>query len=242
MVASAPQQRWQEEGLSISFRSCQLTGLSVLASALRSAGSTAVEPDYVGHLDLAENEISAIDEIAPFKRLLSLDISHNSVDDLPVGALPPTLLHLNASYNRLEAADAVSALTQLLELNLSYNLLTSCQPLEPLSQLQVLLLGGNRISSLLGLASLGRLELLDARFNYVEKPSELRLLAINASLRTLSLQGARHARARAAPALAHLTPRAAAAAAARAERRQSHSKDGHVPAQCRLGATGAADA
>ena len=62
----------------------------------------------------------------------------------------------------------------LIELNLSYNLLTSLQPLEQMTQLQVLLAGGNRISSLIGLAGLAKLELCDARFNYVEKTSEVR--------------------------------------------------------------------
>ena len=41
--------------------------------------------------------------------LTSLDISHNSVEELPDVALPPTLLHLNAAYNRLESAGGVAS-------------------------------------------------------------------------------------------------------------------------------------
>ena len=185
-MAQPPAPRWQEEGLSISFRSCALSTAGGLPQALAQAGS---KPADVGHLDLGENELSSLAELKPFGRLLSLDVAHNSVESLGSGLLPPTLLHLNASYNRLESAAGVAALTGLIELNLSYNLITSCAPLETLTQLQVVLLGGNRISSLVGLVSLARLELLDLRFNYVEKPSELRLLAMNASLRTLTLQG-----------------------------------------------------
>ena len=168
--------RWQEEGLSISFRSCQLTGLAVLAEALKQTGGSSgvgeVQPADVGHLDLGENELTTLGELKPFKRLLSLDISHNNVEML--SQLPPSLLHLNASYNRLESAEGVASMPRLIELNLSYNLITSCQSFEPLVQLQVLLLGGNRIGSLIGLASLARLELLDLRFNYIGKHGEVR--------------------------------------------------------------------
>jgi hypothetical protein len=177
-VPTAP--RWQEDGLSISFRSCQLADLSALSGALQQAGKQQedggggiVEAYDVGHLDLGENELCTIRGLAPFSRLLSLDVSHNNIETLDV-ALPPTLLHLNASYNRLESAAGVGALTKLVELNLSYNLVTACLPLETLTQLEVLLLGGNRVSSLVGLLPLARLELLDLRFNYVEKLSEVR--------------------------------------------------------------------
>lgn len=176
--------RWQEEGLSISFRSCQLTGLAVLAEALKQTAGTngagEVQPADVGHLDLGENELTALGELKPFHRLLSLDISHNNVEML--AQMPPSLLHLNASYNRLESAQGVAVMPGLIELNLSYNLITSCQPFEPLVQLQVLLLGGNRIGSLIGLASLARLELLDLRFNYIEKHGEVRAAAPRAQL------------------------------------------------------------
>ena len=178
--------RWQDDTLSISFRSCKLSGFIKIGEALT---AQSVTPDAIGHLDLGENELSSITELTPFTRLLSLDIAHNSVDELPATALSPSLHHLNAAYNRLESAAGVANLTQLIELNLSYNLLTSCAPFEKLTQLQVLLLGGNRISSLVGLEGLAVLELLDVRFNYIEKQSELRLLALNATLRTLTLQG-----------------------------------------------------
>ncbi|KOO27878.1 hypothetical protein Ctob_008705 [Chrysochromulina tobinii] len=185
MTGTSP--RWQEKGLSISFRACQLASMKAVADAL-DAGETAVSPQAVGHLDLAENELESIELLRPYSRLLSLDVSHNNVEQL-VG-LPPTLLHLNVAYNRLEGIEGIGSWGGgLLELNLSYNLLTSLQPLEQITQLQVLLAGGNRISSLIGLAGLGRLELCDARFNYVEKTSELRLLSMNTSLRTLSLGG-----------------------------------------------------
>ena len=185
MTGTSP--RWQEKGLSISFRACQLASVQAVADAL-DAGETAVSPQAVGHLDLAENELESIELLRPYSRLLSLDVSHNNVEQL-VG-LPPTLLHLNVAYNRLEGIEGIGSWGGgLLELNLSYNLLTSLQPLEQITQLQVLLAGGNRISSLIGLAGLGRLELCDARFNYVEKTSELRLLSMNTSLRTLSLGG-----------------------------------------------------
>jgi hypothetical protein len=165
--------RWQEQGLSISFRSCQLTSLSVLQGALKQAGAggSAVSATDVAHLDLAENELTAVREIAPFGRLLSLDVSHNNIESL--AGLPRTLVHLNASYNRLESFEGVGELTALVELNLSYNLLTDLSAVEPLAALQVLLVGGNRISSLVGLTSLTRLELLDAKFNYIERSSEV---------------------------------------------------------------------
>ena len=178
--------RWQEDGLSVSFRSCQLVSLAPIAGTLTSQGR---DPAEVNHLDLGENELTSLEKLGTFDRLLSLDVSHNSIDALPAPALPPTLLHLNVAYNRLEGAGGVGSLSRLIELNLSYNLLTSCQAFEPMTQLQVLLLGGNRIASLIGLEPLTRLEVLDLRFNYVEKPAELRLLGVNATLRALTLQG-----------------------------------------------------
>lgn len=167
--------------MSISFRSCQLSTVSAVHGALRQAGTegTAVAPADVSHLDIAENELASLAELAPFSQLMSLDVAHNNVEEL--SGLSPTLLHLNASYNRLESMSSVSSLGKLVELNVSYNLLTSLQPIEPLSNLQVLLLGGNRISSLIGLSSLSRLELLDVRFNYIEKTSEVRPLLCRAA-------------------------------------------------------------
>ena len=72
--------RWAEEGLSISFRSCELTGLGVLKDALRQTGAdgaSSVAPSDVRHLDLAENELTGIDELRAFSRAMSLDVSHN---------------------------------------------------------------------------------------------------------------------------------------------------------------------
>ena len=54
---------------------------------------------------------------------------------------------------------------------------------------QVLHLAGNRIGSLAGLAALSRLELIDLKFNYIERTSDVRLLSLNRDLRTLALQG-----------------------------------------------------
>lgn len=162
--------RWQEHGLSISFRACQMSDAKAAADALRT--ESGVDLAAVGHLDLAENELESIDPLRQFRQLMSLDVSHNNVEQL---AAIPSLLHLNASYNRLEAVDGIGSWgAMLIELNLSYNLLTSLQPLEQMTQLQVLLAGGNRISSLIGLAGLAKLELCDVRFNYVEKTSEVR--------------------------------------------------------------------
>ena len=182
--------RWQDDGLSVSFRACQLQSAAGLAAALSQAAQPtggSVSPADVGHLDLAENELQQLDELQPFECLLSLDASHNSVERMV--ALPPSLMHLNVAYNRLESAATVGGLTCMVELNLGYNLLTDVQPIEALTQLQVLLLAGNRISTLQGLTSLQALEVLDLKFNYIERPHELRLLSLNARLRTLTLQG-----------------------------------------------------
>ncbi|KAL1496165.1 hypothetical protein AB1Y20_014782 [Prymnesium parvum] len=181
--------RWQEEGLSLSFRACRLTNLSALAEALAQvgAGARAVLPPDVSHLDLAENELIEPEDLLHFSKLLSLDLSHNSLPELP--RLPTSLLHLNLSYNHLESAERLGALTSLVELNLGYNLLTSVAPLERLANLQVLLLPANRISALHGLAALSRLSLLDLKHNYIDKVAEVRLLSLNPELKTLSLQG-----------------------------------------------------
>ena len=166
--------RWQDDGLSISFRSCQLQGLVSLHDALAHAqsGDGQVAPSDVMHLDVAENEVELTAGLQPFTQLLSLDLSHNNVEEL--AQLPSAMLHLNASYNRVQSAEGAGRLTQLVELNLGYNLITSLQPLERLTHLQVLLAAGNRIGSLHGLSSMGMLECLDLKCNYVERLAEVR--------------------------------------------------------------------
>ena len=60
----------------------------------------------------------------------------------------------------------------------------TCYPPRPIAALapvnncdgQVLQLAGNRVTSLSGLSALSQLECLDAKFNYVERLPELRLL------------------------------------------------------------------
>jgi hypothetical protein len=182
--------RWQGDGLSVSFRACQLQDISAVWEALQQGGQQSgrtVSPMDVSHLDLAENKLCETDDLSEYSCLLSLDVSHNTLTDL--GAAPATLLHLNASYNHLEAASKLSSLVELIELNLGYNLLTSAADFERLGSLKVLLLPGNRISALHGLAALSRLEVLDLKFNYIDKPAEVRLLALNSQLRSLTLEG-----------------------------------------------------
>ena len=59
MRSSSQPPRWQDDGLSISFRSCQLQGLVSLHDALATAqnGGQPVVPSDVMHLDVAENEV-----------------------------------------------------------------------------------------------------------------------------------------------------------------------------------------
>ena len=129
--------RWQEEGLSISFRACQLRGLSAITDALQQIASSSnpVEPSDISHLDLAENELEEAEDLSQFSSLLSIDISHNSLTE--VSRFPTGLLHLNGAYNHLESADRFSILGSLVELNLGYNLLTSVAAFERLTNLQV---------------------------------------------------------------------------------------------------------
>jgi len=195
--------RWQDHGLSISFRACDLSTLGRVGEAMRTAaapGESAVAPRDVAHLDLAENELEDVDGLSAFSSLISLGLAHNNITSTPP-RLASSLLHLNLGYNRLEHVGALSSLTSLVELNLGYNLITSLAPVERLSGLQVLLVAGNRIETLDGLAALASLELLDVRHNYIAALEEVRLLALNARLRTLSLGGnpvARNASYRAA--------------------------------------------
>ena len=199
--------------MSISFRACELTSVGVLPSTLKKATApdSSADPSDVAHLDVAENELQDLGELGLFDGLLSLDASHNNIETLAAAPLAPNLRHLNASYNRLESATGLRALSRLVELNLGYNLLSSITELEGLIGLRVLLLAGNRLSALHGLAGMRDLELLDLRHNYVRTPSfapppvaqpptgrifhqvsklhDVRLLALNASLHTLSLAG-----------------------------------------------------
>ena len=116
--SSSQPPRWQDDGLSISFRSCQLQGLVSLHDALATAqnGGQPVVPSDVMHLDVAENEVEQTAGLQPFTQLLSLDLSHNNVEELT--QLPSAMLHLNASYNRVQSIEDVGGLTQLVELNL----------------------------------------------------------------------------------------------------------------------------
>ena len=103
--SSSQPPRWQDDGLSISFRSCQLQGLVSLHDALAHAqsGDGQVAPSDVMHLDVAENEVELTAGLQPFTQLLSLDLSHNNVEEL--AQLPSAMLHLNASYNRVQSAE-----------------------------------------------------------------------------------------------------------------------------------------
>ena len=179
--------RWQDEGTSLSFRACAVNSIDPVLAAIK---NEKVDPKTIAHLDLAENQIhQQTHKLKSFRCLLSLDLAHNSVENLQIDSLPAPLLHLNLSYNRLEDVNAINSLHNVVELNLSYNLLTSIAPLETLTNLQVLLAAGNRLSECIGLTGLTELELLDMRHNYISKIADVRPLALNTKLRTLSLVG-----------------------------------------------------
>ena len=179
------------DGLSISFRACELHEVASLREALQQVplrGVEAVGPTEISHLDLSENRLHGGCDLSAFSALLSLDISGNATPDL--SGLPPSLLHLNGSKNQLQTMHTIPHLPLLAELNLSSNqLVTVSQLSSGLPSLQVLLLADNRITALHGIASLASLTTLDLQRNLIARVSDARLLTLNPQLSDLSLGG-----------------------------------------------------
>ncbi|GAQ88475.1 hypothetical protein KFL_004320010 [Klebsormidium nitens] len=126
-----------------------------------------------------------------FGALKSLDLSRNSIAQIPSGVLPRGLHYLDLSFNKLTAVEGLRELTRLRVLNLHANRivrighgLATCQSLRELH------LGGNKIGEVEGLHRLLKLQVLDLSENKLSSTKSLGQLAANySSLHALNLIG-----------------------------------------------------
>eukprot|EP00243_Klebsormidium_subtile_P001030 TRINITY_DN11738_c0_g1_i1.p1 TRINITY_DN11738_c0_g1~~TRINITY_DN11738_c0_g1_i1.p1 ORF type:complete len:908 (+),score=251.62 TRINITY_DN11738_c0_g1_i1:970-3693(+) len=126
-----------------------------------------------------------------FGALKTLDLSRNSIAQIPSGVLPRGLHYLDLSFNKLTAVEGLRELTRLRVLNLHANRivrighgLATCQSLRELH------LGGNKIGEVEGLHRLLKLQVLDLSDNKVSSTKSLGQLAANySSLQALNLIG-----------------------------------------------------
>jgi protein phosphatase 1 regulatory subunit 7 len=121
------------------------------------------------HLELRDNQLSAVPSLHAFSSLTYLELSYNEgLRSLaPLAALQaPALEELYAASNKMGAIEGVSQLTSLRVLELGSNRIRAIEGLATLGLLRELWLGRNRvteIANLEGLASLRRLSLQSNR-------------------------------------------------------------------------------
>eukprot|EP00741_Cyanophora_paradoxa_P018715 tig00021073_g18064.t1 len=145
-------------------------------------------------LDLSYNYLTTLSGVAPFCRLLRLDVSHNHIDELQQLAI--TITSLSAAYNRLSSLTGIEDLRALTELDVSYNSISDLRQVGSLMHLTTLRVAGNKIRSVEGLERLQRLKNLDLRNNLLAAPDAAAPLAQNPRLANLELSGNPLTRAR----------------------------------------------
>jgi leucine-rich repeat protein SHOC2 len=119
-------------------------------------------------LDLADNKLTSIDELAGMRSLKRLYLKNNLIASIPssVSSLS-SIVHLTLSSNKLEKVDSLCSLHELAELDLSQNSLKELPlAMGQLANLKLLYVDNNRLSSFpASLGTLVKLEELHAAHN-----------------------------------------------------------------------------
>lgn len=151
----------------------QLKQLTVRGCSLSGADLTVIGSlPGLEHLVLSDCSISKIDGLSKSLRLVTLDLSKNTIRDLTALSFMTNLTTLDLSNNALTDLSPLSALTSLQELNVSYNSLTSIAPLSTCTSLTKLNAAGNQLDHLTAFPSIA-LTYLDLSNNLLTDVSAL---------------------------------------------------------------------
>lgn len=126
------------------------------------------------HLDLANNTISDISQLAGLTGLNSVDFWGNSITNLsPLGGLT-SLTYLSVGDNEVSNVDALAGLTTLTLLRIRENEIADISALRDLQQLTDLDMSHNNISDMSALSGMTRLETLRVYHNPITDISAMR--------------------------------------------------------------------
>lgn len=127
----------------------QLKSLTIRGSALSTDDLRIIGSLHnLEHLVLVRCSLSNISNLANATKLLTLDISENSVADLSPLSFLEHLTTLNVSNNAVTSTTPLSALGNLRELDISSNLVSSLMPLSICTKLEVLRASYNQLDHL----------------------------------------------------------------------------------------------
>jgi protein phosphatase 1 regulatory subunit 7 len=156
-----------------------LTRLRVLclrSNLLRSMAGLAAVAGGLAELELYDNQLRGLEELAGARELVELDVSYNKLESL--GGLEgncPLLRTLYAASNRLGGVGAAlgACAASLVKLDLGANGIRSTAGLEGLVNLEELWLGKNKLREISGLGALRKLRVLDVQSNRLTRVSGL---------------------------------------------------------------------
>ena len=131
------------------------------------------------HLDLGDNSLTDISELAELTKLIQLALGNNSIVDISPLAGLSALEWLVLNNNSVSDISALAELTKLADLGLDTNAIADISPLAELTALKQLVLGNNLISDLSPLTGLTRLTAVRLSGNNI---SDLSPLAENQGL------------------------------------------------------------
>ncbi|MFU0823638.1 leucine-rich repeat domain-containing protein [Clostridium sp.] len=102
------------------------------------------------------------------KKITSMDLNHNNIEDLEGIQYCVNLKKINLSYNKISNIDNLRNLKKLEEINLFNNNIEDISALSNLSKLKKIDLAKNRIKDVTPLGSLKNLQELDLYSNHIE--------------------------------------------------------------------------
>lgn len=142
----------------------------------------------VTEMDLENRDLVCVPKLNQFRNLLTLNLAHNCIHQL--GELPCSLRTLNCSHNQLSQLTGVEVLVNLETLNASHNLLQDFKSgLLNCSRMTSLDLSHNRQDSVVDFSHMLGLRHLYIDHNLLSAVQDVRLLALNSNLTSITLKG-----------------------------------------------------
>jgi len=140
----------------------------------------------ISELDLRDRDITSLDGIQYFRKLVSLDLTDNYIKDITLIGEISGLQDLDLQGNEINDISAIEKLTNLESLDLRGNDVKDISPISELKQLQSLDLRDNRIQNIEPLSNLTKIESLNLRGNDIK---DITPIADLTALRELNLHG-----------------------------------------------------
>ena len=140
----------------------------------------------VTDMDLSSRDLLTVPKLDHFKNLRVLHVSQNRLHKL--ANLPISLCTLDCSHNQLSNLDSLRGFANLEILNASHNLLQEIGP-DNCSRIMSLDISHNRLSTSIDCLRMPELCDLLIDHNMLKSVQDLRLLAHNTNLRSMTLEG-----------------------------------------------------